>query len=277
MADIPEPYKRLDREPKSLKALTEPKSLKPPSGIRVRKRRERTWGWLIGLLVIGLIVSVAGLAIIEDHKFYKSWHEEFTVLPKEAKPWGWRLSKGTILEINATVSGGNRDIRIYVVDDRTGQTVKDFGRLVSPISIRFEAPEKGNYTVYFDNTFSTLMPKGLKVTSTLYVTDINFWGFIMMISGVVMVVLAVIFIIIGNVPVLTLEDGEAVYEFKVWRNGKIKIWVNGVEVPEQVGKHAVFKIGPNDEHTLEIERKFSWTWTWQWIFRVDGREVGRLP
>lgn len=169
------------------------------------------------------------------------------------------------------------DIRIYVVEDGTGKTVEDFGRVMSPFNVRFEAPEKGNYTVYSDNTFSTLMPKGVKATTSIYRPTVSPWGFLMVISGAVMAVLAVVFMIWGNVPVLVLEDGKATYEFKVWRNGKIKILVNGVEVPEQVGKYAAFKIGPNDEHTLEIERKFSWMWTWQWVFKVDDREVGRLP
>lgn len=261
----------------SLKKLTEPRSLKPLSGIRVSKRRERTWGWLIGMLLIGLVLAGAGLDIIIGHDYYRSWHKEFTVPPKSMEPWYWTLSKYSILEINASVSGGNGDIRVYVVDDKTGKTIKDFGRLISPFHIRFEAPEAGNYTVYFDNTFSTLMPKDVKATAAIYRPTVNWWGFLMVISGVVMAVLAVIFMIWGNIPVLILEDGEATYEFKVWRNGKIKILVNGIEVPEQVSKHAVFKIGPNDEHTLEIERKFSWIWTWQWIFKVDGREVGRLP
>lgn len=106
--DIPEPCRRLARdEPRSLKELSEPKSLKPPSGIRVSKRRKRTWGWFIRMLIIGLVLTGAGLAVFIDHEYYRSWHADFTVLPKEATPWKWQLSKYSVLKINGTVSGGN--------------------------------------------------------------------------------------------------------------------------------------------------------------------------
>jgi len=46
----------------SLKRIAEPRSLKPPSGIRVEKRRARRWGPLLAFLVLGLILTGVGLA-----------------------------------------------------------------------------------------------------------------------------------------------------------------------------------------------------------------------
>lgn len=179
--------------------------------------------------------------------------------------------------MNGTVEGGNDDIRVFIVDAGTGQTVRDYGRLVGQFSIEFKPPHEGKYVIKFDNSFSTLIPKKVSVVAQVYVQEVNWWAFEMVFVGIVITVLIIVFMIIGNAPILKIDDGEAVYEFQPWYWGKLKIRVNGIEVPEGVDKHAVFRIGPNDEHTLEIERKFSWLWTWQWIFKVDGREVGRLP
>nr|WP_216082445.1 hypothetical protein [Pyrococcus abyssi]QFN51320.1 hypothetical protein [Pyrococcus abyssi] len=50
-----------------------------------------------------------------------------------------------------------------------------------------------------------------------------------------------------------------------------------MEVKERVVKKATFRIGPNDEHILDIKRKFSITWTWKWEFMLDGKKIGEVP
>lgn len=280
--DIPEPYKRLsesssEKTPR-LKELAKPKPLKPLSGIKVEKRRERSWGALIALLFLGLIVTFSAWSSLTEYQFYKSWQESFTVFPKESQSWKWQLSKDTILEINATISGGNKDIHLYVVDDSTGQIVKDFGKVISPISIRFKSPKAGNYTVFWDNSFSTLTPKKVYAVASIYISKVKFGAIEGLVIGIVLIVLALFFMAHGNKPVLVLKVQEDIYEFKPSFLGiMLKIWVNGIEIQDGIRNNATFIIGPNDEHILEIERRFSWLWTWQWIFKVDGQEVGRLP
>ncbi|KUH33911.1 hypothetical protein APY94_04055 [Thermococcus celericrescens] len=261
----------------SLKKVAEPRSLKPPSGIRVSKRRVRTWGVLLAWFMIGLVLFGVGMAYWKDYSPGPSKSYYFTVLPKDMRELQWETSGESYLVINGTVQGGNNDIRVFVVDAGTGQTVKDYGRLIGQFSIEFKPPREGKYIIKFDNSFSTLISKKVAVVAQVYTPDVNWWALEMAFVGIIIAVLMIVLMIIGNAPILTIDDGEAVYEFQPWYWGKLKIRVNGIEVPERVDKHAAFKIGPNDEHTLEIERKFSWTWTWQWIFKVDGREVGRLP
>nr|WP_216082441.1 emp24/gp25L/p24 family protein [Pyrococcus abyssi] len=263
----------MDNDIKSLKKLVVKSGL--PPNVSVEKRPIRRWGINAALLIIGVLMILYGYQNLYTYEYYKAWREEFTILPKDAQPWYWHFEKEGILEINATVRGGDGDIIIYIVDEN-GRRVKDFGKLVSPIRIRFLAPSPGNYTVYFDNTFSTLVPKKIYATASLYVKELQFWALEWILVGVVLIIICFLNVVLGNTKVLVLRIGEDTYEFEPWW-GSLKIRVNGMEVKERVVKKATFRIGPNDEHILDIKRKFSITWTWKWEFMLDGKKIGEVP
>jgi len=258
---------------KSLKSLVAGGKL--PSNVSVEKKAIRRWRINIALIIIGILMILYGYQNIHYYEHYKSWKEEFTVLPKDAQPWYWRLSEGSILEINATIQGGNGDVIIYVVDE-SGRRIEDFGKLVSPVSIRFLAPASGNYTVYFDNTFSTLVPKKIHAVASVYTKEFRFWSFELVIVGISLVVLGISNSVLGNTRGLALRIGNDTYEFEPWW-GSLKIKVNGIEAKERIGKRAVFRVGPNDEYVLEIRRKFSAIWWVKWRFILDGNEIGEVP
>jgi len=218
------------------------------------------------------------MVFLEHYEFYKSWNFEFTVHPKDSYPLGWRLSKDSILEINATVNGGNGDIMVYVVGRKTGQRVQDYGKLMSPISIRFKVPENGEYDVYFDNTFSTLMPKKVVAVAAIYTKETSLWAVELGLLGIVILILTLIGVIIG-VPFLKIYIDGDVFEFTP--KGEfipyLEIKVNGIPLNEKVRDSIKFRVGQNEDRVLEIERKFSIIWTARWIIKVDDQEIGRLP
>ena len=260
----------------SLKKIAESRSLKPLKGIIVQKRYKRMWGSALLVILVGLVILGGADYFWNDYSLYKTWHEDFVVLPKQIAPVHWHLSGDSLLEINATVSGGNGDIRVYVVEDKTGKIVKDFGRLMSPLSVRFAPPNGGNYTVYFDNTFSTIMPKHVKATYAIYTANGIVTSLILGVTGLSLLVLGLIALVRGT-PILVIKSGDDVYEFSIGRWYSLRISVNGIKLKDPVKKDAAFKIGPNDEHTLELKNKSSWFRGDRWIFIVDGQEVGRLP
>lgn len=260
----------------SLKEIAETRALKPPRGIIVQKRYKRRWGSALLVILVGLVMLGGAVYFWNDYSLYKTWHEDFVVLPKQITPVHWHLSDDSLLEINATVSGGNDDIRVYVVEDKTGKIVKDFGRLMSPLSVRFTPPNGGNYTVYFDNTFSTIMPKHVKATYAIYTANEIVATFILGVAGSVVLVLGLMALIRGS-PILIIKAGDDAYEFSLGRGYSLRISVNGIELKDPVRKDAAFKIGPNNEYTLELKNRSSWFRGARWIFIVDGHEVGRLP
>ncbi|AEC52235.1 hypothetical protein PNA2_1320 [Pyrococcus sp. NA2] len=263
----------MDSRVRSLKRLVAKNGL--PPNVNVEKRPVRRWGVNVALLIIGILMVFYGYQNLYSYEYYKTWREEFTILPKDTQSWSWHFGKESILEISAVVHGGNGDIIIYIVDEN-GRRVKDFGKLVSPIRIRFLVPGSGNYTVYFDNTFSMLVPKKVYATASLYTKEFQFWALEWILAGVALIIGSFLNVVFGNTRALILRIGEDTYEFEPWW-GSLKIRVNGVEVKERVDKEATFRVGPNDEYILNIKRKFSVIWTWKWEFVLDGKKIGEVP
>jgi len=187
------------------------------------------------------------------------------------------MSKGEKLIITGYVRGGNDDIWIYVKEGHT--MVKNFGRVKSPIDLTFTAPEDGVYTLYIDNRISVVTSKyvDLEVIHKYY--DYS-WGAILVFFGGFLALIFAISLIKGA-KVIVVKIGEEVYEFMISRVNRnklgVKVKLNGYELPQKLKPGDKFKIGPNDEHLLEVD-----LWHGKWFtsgisIKVDGYEVGRLP
>ena len=275
---IPEPYKRLDdsEDIDSLRGLKEPQPLKP-KGIIVGEKRVRTSGMWAGL-IISIIILMLGVLLLSAPPYSShKMHIKGTLEPQYYYYPSFNLSKGEKLIVRGYVRGGNDDIWIYIKEGRT--TVKNFGRVKSPIDLTFTAPEDGVYTLYIDNSISVVTSKyvDLEVVHKYY--D-YVWGFLVLLVGLMLTIIVLIALAKGA-KVLVLKIGDEVYEFMLSQtksgNLLVKAKINGYELPQKLKPGDKFKIGPNDEHLLEIG-----LWHGKWFttgvsLMVDGREVGRLP
>ncbi|ACS33168.1 emp24/gp25L/p24 family protein [Thermococcus gammatolerans] len=256
----------------SLKRIAEPRSLKPAPGVVVGYRRVRTKGtWAV--FIISLIMVAIGLALIVHPPM--SSKVAYTI-DDELKPqyyfhpW-FVLKKGEKLEVRGTVRGGNNDIWIYVKEG--GRTVEDFKLVKSPVDVIFTAPEDGNYTLYIDNSMSLVSSKILHLELIRHYYDYVPGG-LFLFFGFIALLVSLIGLMIGQKR-LMIRVGDETYEFWPTNWGKVNVAVNGVTLDSKVKPGDKFRIGPNDEHILEIKmvgRFFKKTG-----FFVDGREVGRLP
>jgi len=278
MADIPEPYKRLvsSDEVESLRDLTKPRPLRP-KGVIIGEKRVRPGHLWFGFAFFAFLLFLGVLLLM--YPPYSS-HEisiQGTLRPQYYYHPSFNMSKGEKLIIQGYVKGGNDDIWIYIKSG--SKTVKSFGKVESPIELSFTAPNDGIYTLYIDNSISLVTSKyvDLKIIHEYY--DYS-WGVILFLLGVGFV-LFFLWRLIKGAKVLLVKAGDEIYEF-MWskvRGNKVGVCVkiNGYELPKKLMPGEKFKIGPNDEHLLEID-----LWHGKWFttgisIKLDGQEIGRLP
>jgi len=274
--DIPS-YKDL-AQGESLKRI--PKSMYP-EGVYFEKKTVLLKRSYVGiaLIVIGFVVMLVG-AIMSPKIYYapsNHWSDSWTIKPGEEwyHTWTIKTAEG-FLEINATVSGGNNDLRIYV-DTPKGRV--DFGKLQSPIHVivNFSKYGPGEYTIHYDNRFSLITSKVVNVAETAYrrkedTSDKD----VLESLGLFLVVLGFFLSLSGfkKRGFLYIDDDvvEATYE-----NSRIELKVNDFKLDQKVDHSIKFKAGRDESRIIEIEKVGSWWKGYQWIFKVDGQEVGRLP
>lgn len=73
------------------------------------------------------------------------------------------LDSGLRLTGSFSVKGGNNDIN-FKVTDPVGNTIIDLGRVTGGTSFEFTINRDGNYTVIFNNSFSTLASKTITMS-----------------------------------------------------------------------------------------------------------------
>ena len=254
----------------SLKRIVEPRSLKPAPDVVVGYKKVRPMSkWVF--LVISMTMVIVGFALLTNPPMSSSsTHITRTLEPGEYIYWNVHLEKGEQFIISGTVRGGNNDVWIYVKE--YGQKVKDFGKVKSPVHVVFTAPEEANYTIYVSNEMSVVTSKSLDLTVIHMYHDYGWAGFFL-ITGISWLIISILELAKG-VKHLVIRVGNEVYDFWLtWRG--LVVAVNGVKLDSRLKPGDKFRIGPNDEHVLEIRKvgrifkKFS--------FFIDGREVGRLP
>ncbi len=77
-----------------------------------------------------------------------------------------QLKKGDNVYVDVEISGGNDDIKFYIVDPN-GYYVRPPSKIYSHYTYSFTAAEDGTYYLWFDNSFSILTSKYVNVELTL--------------------------------------------------------------------------------------------------------------
>lgn len=274
--DIPS-YKDLVQA-KSIRGI--PKSLYP-EGVYFKKKYVLLKKSYVGiaLIAIGFVIMLIG-SFMSPKIYYapsNHWSDSWTIKPGQKWYHTWTINSGDgFLEINMTVAGGNNDIRVYV-DTPKGRV--DFGKLQSPIHVlvNFSKYGPGEYTIYYDNSFSLITSKVVNVVETGYNKKedtsnkdaLEALGFFLVLPGLVLLASG-----FKKRGFLYIDDDvvEVTYE-----SSRIELKVNEFKLDQKVDHSIKFKAGRDESRIIEIEKVGSWWKGYQWIFKVDDQEVGRLP
>ena len=259
----------------SLKELgKKPASLKPAPDVIAgykRVRYKRLWG----VLAFSLILLLLGALLLADPPASeKEYPLRETLKPGWYTYWSFILEEGEKLRIEGYVHGGNDDIWIYVKGE-SGEKVKDFGKVRSPVHVVFTAPANGNYTLFFDNSISVVTSKDLDLKVIKVYHDYAPGGILFFLLGLPLTIIAIAGLAVGQKR-LVVRVGDETYEFWVGRDG-LRVALNGMELDRPLKFGDMFKIGPNDEHVLEIGKEEGRFYSWKWMVWIDGHKVGRLP
>jgi len=261
----------------SLKDFSKPHPLKP-QGVIFGEKHVRSRSLQVGFVVSLFILFIGGLLLIHPPYSSHAILLQGTLKPQYYYHPSFNMSEGEKLIIQGYVKGGNNDIWIYIKEGP--KTVKNFGRIRSPVDLIFVAPEDGVYTVYVDNSISVVTSKYVDLKIIHKYRDYS-WGFLVLFWGSAFV-LAFGLALVKGMKVIVVKIGDEVYEFRISKKGDgklgVKVIVNGYELPQKLRPGDKFKIGPSDEHLLEIDlwhgnRGYSKGIS----IKVDGYVVGRLP
>ena len=253
----------------SLKRIAEPRSLKPAPDVVVGYKKVRPLSQWVSLGVSIFLIILALALLAHPPMKTDSTHVTRVLEPGEYIYWNVHLEKGEQVILSGTVRGGNNDVWVYVKEG--GQKIRDYGQVKSPVHVVFTAPEEANYTVYVSNEMSVVTSKSLDLDVIYKYHDYG-WAGVLLVIGFIGLIADIVALAMG-VKHLVVQVKDEVYEFWLAGRWKVGVALNGTKLDSKVKVGDKFRIGPNDEHVLEI-KKISWR---KIGFFIDGREVGRLP
>jgi len=123
----------------------------------IKEWKSFTLPFLLG----GLLIAI-GLSFGETYELYNQWEEEIVIKPGYVFMEEWKLAKGILFEVNATLECGNKSVVLYAIEKASGKEI-DRGEY-----LRFKTSKKGIYQIYYDNSQSTLLPAKLLVVRRVY-------------------------------------------------------------------------------------------------------------
>ncbi len=121
------------------------------------------WKVLVFPFLLGGLLIAIGMNFGETHELYKQWEDEIAIKPGHVFMEEWKLAKGVLFEVNATVECGNRSVVLYAVEKASGREINEGG-----LYLHFKTSKEGIYQIYYDNSQSSLLPAKLLVVRRVY-------------------------------------------------------------------------------------------------------------
>ena len=272
----------------SLKRIVEAKKdseeLHIPRGVKFKKRWFlRTSGYVfLVMLILGVFFVGYGASLSPKVKYIvaERWDKSWELKPGYYNRHTWNIKSpdSVLLEINATVSGGNGDLDVYI-DTPSGRL--NYGRLRSPIHVVVNLSKygTGEYTIYLDNSFSVMTSKYITLHEAIYKRVLDtadkdayqVLGWILIFIGAVGIAYA-----LSRRAILEVGGDEIIIELKSgFLRNYIELTVNGFKLDQKIKRAVKFRVGQEEDKVLEIEPANFLSLSWK--IKLDGREVGRLP
>lgn len=122
-------------------------------------------GWKVFVLpfIFGGLLIAIGMNFGETYGLYNQWEDEIAIKPGHVFMEEWKLAKGVLFEVNATVECGNESVVLYAVEKDSGKEINGEG-----LYLHFKTPKEGVYQIYYDNSQSYLLPAKLLVVRRVY-------------------------------------------------------------------------------------------------------------
>ncbi|ASJ07208.1 hypothetical protein [Thermococcus pacificus] len=269
---------------KVAEAKNSPEELYIPKGVRFKKKtflRASGYVFLI-MLVLGMVLIGYGASLDPTVKYVVAdrWDKSWELKPGYYNHHTWKLESphDAFLEINATVSGGNGDLDVYI-DTPSGRV--NYGRLTNPVHVTVNLSRYGvgEYTIYLDNSFSVVTSKYITLHEAVYrkVQDTTDKDAYQALGGILMFVgfFGVLYTLSKRV-ILEVDGDEIVMEFKsgLLKN-YVELTVNGFKLDQKIKGPVKFRVGQNEDKVLEIEPIVFLNLAWK--ITLDGQFIGGVP
>lgn len=253
-----------------------------PEGVSIEKKFVfKGYGYfflvifLVSLFVFGYASSLKpGVKYVVDGVHDKSWE----LKPGYYNRHTWRVDpEDVLLVINATVTGGNNDLDVYI-DTPSGRI--NYGRLTSPIRIKLNLTRygPGDYTIYLDNSFSLVTSKYITLHERLYkaVPDTSekegyyLLAFILAFVGGIGVIGA-----LRRKVIVKVDDDIVELMLGAGFRHPLYLTVNGFKLDQKVTGPLKFRIGKDESRVFAVE-PIDWFRN-RWAIFVDDKQIGTVP